>query len=513
MINLTGVPILSILTFLPLFGALFIACLNREATGNARWAALWVTLLTFGASLLIWINFDPTNSGFQFVESRSWLGTLRYKMGVDGISMLFVILTTFLMPITILASWESVETRVREYMIAFLVLESMMIGVFCALDLMLFYLFFEAGLIPMFLIIGIWGGKRRVYASFKFFLYTLLGSVLMLLAMMAMYLHAGTSDIPTLLTTTFPRDMQRWLWLAFFASFAVKMPMWPLHTWLPDAHVEAPTGGSVILAAILLKMGGYGFLRFSLPMFPIASHDFAPLVFTMSVIAIIYTSLVALAQEDVKKLIAYSSVAHMGFVTLGIFTFTTQGIDGAIFQMLSHGIVSAALFLCVGVVYDRMHTREIAAYGGLAERMPLYAVVFMVFTMANVGLPGTSGFVGEFLTLLGAFRANSTVAAFATTGVILSAMYALYLYRRMIFGVLDKPALRGILDLNAREIAILSPLVVLTLFLGVYPSLFLDVTALSVKKLVAGYEQSLKTAGVALPAPVMAAQAATQAKE
>jgi NADH-quinone oxidoreductase subunit M len=498
MINLTGVPILSIVTFLPLVGALFVACLNKDAAGNARWTALWVTLLTFLASLLLWINFDPSSSGFQFVESKNWLGPIRYKMGVDGISILFVILTTFLMPLTILASWESVESRVREYMIAFLVLESLMIGVFCALDMVLFYLFFEAGLIPMFLIIGIWGGKRRVYASFKFFLYTLLGSVLMLLAMMAMYLHAGTTDIPALMATNFPADMQKWLWLAFFASFAVKMPMWPLHTWLPDAHVEAPTGGSVILAAILLKMGGYGFLRFSLPMFPVASHDFAPLVFVMSVIAIIYTSLVALAQEDVKKLIAYSSVAHMGYVTLGIFTFTSQGIDGAIFQMLSHGIVSAALFLCVGVVYDRMHTREISAYGGLVDRMPIYAVIFMVFTMANVGLPGTSGFVGEFLTLLGAFKANTTVAALATIGVILSAAYALYLYRRMIFGVLEKPSLKDILDVNAREIAILAPLVILTIFFGIYPSALLDVTAVSVKKLVQNYDVAVKTAGLVI---------------
>ncbi len=494
MIHLTGVPILSIVTFFPILGALFIACLNKDAAGNARWAALWVTLLTFAASLLIWINFDTGNPGFQFVETKNWLGAMKYKMGVDGISMLFVILTTFLMPLCILASWQSIDTRVREYMIAFLVLESLMIGVFCALDLVLFYLFFEAGLIPMFLIIGIWGGKRRVYASFKFFLYTLLGSVLMLLAMMAMYNAAGTTDIPTLMTYQFPADMQKWLWLAFFASFAVKMPMWPLHTWLPDAHVEAPTGGSVILAAILLKMGGYGFLRFSLPMFPVASHDFAPLIFAMSVIAIIYTSLVALVQEDVKKLVAYSSVAHMGYVTLGIFTFTSQGIDGAIFQMLSHGIVSAALFLCVGVVYDRMHTREISAYGGLADRMPVYALCFMVFTMANVGLPGTSGFVGEFLTLLGAYKANSTVAALATLGVILSAGYALWLYRRMIFGTLEKANLKDILDLNAREIAILAPLVVLTIFFGVYPAALLDVTALSVKKLVQNYEMAVKTA-------------------
>ncbi len=490
--------ILSITTFLPLAGAVLIGFLNREASGNARWIALWTTAVTFFVSLYIWVHFDKTNPGFQFVEDYAWLGGLKYKMGVDGISMLFVILTTFLMPLCILASWESIEERVKEYMIAFLVLETLMLGVFCALDMVLFYLFFEGGLIPMFLIIGVWGGKRRVYASFKFFLYTLLGSVLMLLAMMAMYWHAGTTDIPTLLATKFPSDMQWWLWLAFFASFAVKMPMWPVHTWLPDAHVEAPTAGSVILAGILLKMGGYGFLRFSLPMFPIASEQLAPLVFTLSVVAIIYTSLVALVQEDIKKLIAYSSVAHMGYVTMGIFTASQQGIDGAIFQMLSHGIVSAALFLCVGVVYDRMHTREIAAYGGLVERMPKYAVAFMVFTMANVGLPGTSGFVGEFLTLLAAFKSNTWVAIFATSGVILSAAYALYLYRRVIFGALEKPSLKGLLDLNMREVAILAPLVILTIFYGVYPAPVLDVTAASVKNLVANYEAALKPAAAML---------------
>ncbi|PPD01490.1 MAG: NADH-quinone oxidoreductase subunit M [Hyphomicrobium sp.] len=490
--------ILSVVTFLPLVGAALIAFLNRDADGNARWIALWTTVITFLISLLIWWNFDKTSAGFQFVEEYAWLGPLKYKMGVDGISMLFVILTTFLMPLCILASWESVETRVKEYMIAFLVLETLMLGVFCALDIVLFYLFFEGGLIPMFLIIGVWGGKRRVYASFKFFLYTLLGSVLMLLAMMAMYWHAGTTDIPTLLATTFPADMQFWLWLAFFASFAVKMPMWPVHTWLPDAHVEAPTGGSVILAAILLKMGGYGFLRFSLPMFPLASEQLAPLVFTLSIVAIIYTSLVALVQEDIKKLIAYSSVAHMGFVTMGIFTASQQGIDGAIFQMLSHGIVSAALFLCVGVVYDRMHTREIAAYGGLVERMPKYAFAFMVFTMANVGLPGTSGFVGEFLTLMAAFKANTWVALLATTGVVLSAAYALWLYRRVIFGPLTKASLKGLLDLSPREIAVLAPLVILTIFYGVYPAPVLDVTAASVKNLVQNYETAIKPAAAML---------------
>ena len=491
----TGFGLLSLITFFPLVGAVAIALLNKEATGNARWIALYMTLFTLGASVYVWVHFDPANPGFQFVEEMDWLGgSIRYKMGVDGISVLFVVLTAFLMPLCILASWQSIEERVKEYMIAFLVLETLMIGVFCALDLILFYLFFEGGLIPMFLIIGVWGGARRVYASFKFFLYTLLGSVLMLLAMMAMYWHAETTDIPTLLTHKFPADMQWWLWLAFFASFAVKMPMWPVHTWLPDAHVEAPTAGSVILAGVLLKMGGYGFLRFSLPMFPLASQEFAPLVFALSVIAIIYTSLVALAQEDVKKLIAYSSVAHMGFVTMGIFSFTVQGIDGAIFQMLSHGLVSAALFLCVGVVYDRMHTREIAAYGGLVHRMPLYAAVFMIFTLANVGLPGTSGFVGEFLTLVGAFKANTWVAFLATIGVILSAAYALYLYRRMIYGPLEKPGLRNITDMNYREVLVFTPLVLLVLLFGFYPAPLLDVMAVSVKKLVSGYETAIRAA-------------------
>jgi NADH-quinone oxidoreductase subunit M len=492
---MNGLPVLSLCTFFPLVGALLIAAQNREASRNARWIALYTTLFTLGVALWIWANFDKGNPGFQFLEETAWLGgSINYKMGVDGISMLFVVLTAFLMPLCIIASWESVESRVKEYLIAFLVLETLMIGVFCALDLVLFYLFFEGGLIPMFLIIGVWGGERRVYASFKFFLYTLLGSVLMLLALMAMYWHAGTTDIPTLLAHKFPGGMQWWLWLAFFASFAVKLPMWPVHTWLPDAHVEAPTAGSVILAGILLKMGGYGFLRFSLPMFPLASQEFAPLVFALSVVAIIYTSLVALAQKDMKKLIAYSSVAHMGFVTMGIFSFTVQGVDGAIFQMLSHGLVSAALFLSVGVVYDRMHTRRIDAYGGLVNRMPLYALVFMVFTLANVGLPGTSGFIGEFLTLIGAFKAKTWVAFLATTGVILSAAYALYLYRRMIFGPLEKPALRAIADLGYREALVFSPLVLLVVFFGFYPAPLLDVTALSVKKLVSGYEAAITAA-------------------
>jgi NADH-quinone oxidoreductase subunit M len=479
-----SLPILSLTTFAPLVGALAILAMPKAS--NARWIALGTTLVTFLLSVVMMVGFDASNPGFQFVEKLAWLGGgISYHMGVDGISVLFVILTTALMPFAIAASWESVEDRVAEYMVAFLVLETMMIGVFCALDLVLFYVLFEGGLIPMFLIIGVWGGKRRVYASFKFFLYTFVGSVLMLLAIMSMYWYTGTTDIPQLIESgNFPVAMQTWLWLAFFASFAVKMPMWPVHTWLPDAHVEAPTAGSVILAAILLKMGGYGFLRFSLPMFPAASEMFAPMVFTMSVVAIIYTSLVALAQEDMKKLIAYSSVAHMGFVTMGIFALNHQGIEGAIFQMLSHGVVSGALFLCVGVVYDRIHTREIAAYGGLVNRMPVYAACFLVFTLANVGLPGTSGFVGEFLTMLGAYLANTWVAIFAATGVILSAAYALFLYRRVVFGALVKPALQTIEDLTLREKALLLPLVVATIVLGVYPKPVFDITTPAVAKLV-----------------------------
>jgi NADH-quinone oxidoreductase subunit M len=491
---MTSWPILSVVTFLPIAGALFIAFLRDDEAGvrNARWVALWTTLITFAISLILIWRFDPSTADFQFLEKRPWLGgTITYAMGVDGISLPFVILTTALMPISILASWTSIQSRVREYMIAFLVLETLMVGTFCALDLVLFYLFFEGGLIPMFLIIGVWGGPRRVYASFKFFLYTLLGSVLMLLAIMAMYWQAGTADIPTLLHHPFPLALQTWAWFAFLASFAVKMPMWPVHTWLPDAHVEAPTAGSVILAAILLKMGGYGFLRFSLPMFPEATQHLAPLIYALSVIAIIYTSLVALVQEDVKKLIAYSSVAHMGFVTMGIFAVTAQGVAGGIFQMISHGIVSAALFLCVGVIYDRMHTREIAAYGGLVNRMPLYAFVFLVFTLANVGLPGTSGFVGEFLTLIGTFRINTWVATLATLGTILSAAYALWLYRKVIFGKLEKPSLFNIKDIGWREITILAPLVVLTILFGVYPKPVLDISSVSVTALIDNYHHAL----------------------
>jgi NADH-quinone oxidoreductase subunit M len=486
-----SLPILSLCTFVPLLGAA--AILLMPSASNARWIALGTTVAVFALSLVMWANFNNSNTDFQMVEKLNWLGGgISYHMGVDGISMLFVVLTAGLMPFCIVASWKSVETRVAEYMIAFLVLETMMIGVFCALDLVLFYVLFEGGLIPMFLIIGIWGGKRRVYASFKFFLYTFIGSVLMLLAIMSMYWYAGTTDIDTLINVVhFPAAMQTWLWLAFFASFAVKMPMWPVHTWLPDAHVEAPTAGSVILAGIMLKMGGYGFLRFSLPMFPSATEMFAPLVFSLSVIAIIYTSLVALAQEDMKKLIAYSSVAHMGFVTMGIFTLNHQGIEGGIFQMLSHGVVSGALFLCVGIVYDRIHTREIAAYGGLVNRMPLYAACFMVFTMANVGLPGTSGFIGEFLTMLGAYVHNSWIAIFAATGVILSAAYALYLYRRIIYGALVKPSLKTIQDLTSREIALLAPLVVITILLGVYPKPVFNVTTPAVAKLIADNKTAL----------------------
>ena len=500
-----GFGILSGLIFLPLVGAAFILLQRGDdeaVRNNVRWAALLTTIATFLLSLWAWRQFDPGSAAFQLVEERHWIGTgLLYKLGVDGMSMPFVLLTTFLMPFCIGASWVTIEHRLKEYMVAFLVLETLMIGVFCALDLVLFYVFFEGGLIPMFLIIGIWGGKRRIYASFKFFLYTLLGSLLMLLAIMAMYGVAGTTDITVLLKTDFPASMQKYLWLAFFASFAVKMPMWPVHTWLPDAHVEAPTAGSVILAGILLKMGGYGFIRFSLPMFPDASQYFAPLVWTLSIIAVIYTSLVAMVQEDMKKLIAYSSVAHMGFVTMGLFSMNAQGVQGAVFQMVSHGFVSGALFLCVGVVYDRIHTRDIAAYGGLVQRMPLYAFVFMVFTMANVGLPGTSGFVGEFLTLIGAFKANAWVAFFATTGVILSAAYALYLYRRVIFGVLEKPALVGINDLDMREALLFAPLLLLTIYYGVHPGPILDACAASVEHLLKGVDAALavtKTAALAL---------------
>ena len=516
-------PWLTFITFAPVIGALFIM-LRRMLTragedGSvapeeqaqidrvARWVALIFTTATFLLSVGVYALYDPSVAGYQLVEEVPWLGAgISYKMGVDGISVLFVLLTTFFMPICVLASWNSIKNRVADYMIAFLILETLMIGVFCALDLFLFYFFFEGSLIPMFLIIGVWGSKgtkefagvsmpSRIYASLKFFLYTLLGSLLLLVAMAWMYAQAGTTDIPALQQYAFPAGAQTWLWLAFFASFAVKMPMWPVHTWLPDAHVQAPTAGSVVLAAILLKMGGYGFLRFSLPMFPLASADFAPFVFALSVIAIVYTSLVALAQEDMKKLIAYSSVAHMGFVTMGIFTATEQGIEGALFQMLSHGFISGALFLCVGVLYDRIHTREIAAYGGLVHRMPLYAFLFLFFTLGNVGLPGTSGFVGEILTMTGAFKFNSWIAFFAAFGVIFSAAYALRLYRVVIYGKLEKQALLAIQDIDRRELATLGVLMAFALYLGFNPGPALDVFSPAADLLIENYDAALAAAG------------------
>jgi NADH-quinone oxidoreductase subunit M len=482
-------PLLTLVTFLPLVGVLLIIVLRGEAEAvarNARWIALWTSLVTFVLSLALWAYFDPTKAEFQFVEHTEWLPgfNIAYHMGIDGISLFFVLLSTFLTPICIVSSWTAVTRRVKEYMIAFLALETLMVGMFCALDFVVFYMFFEGVLIPMFLIIGVWGGPRRVYAAFKFFLYTLLGSVLMLLAILAIYYQIGSTDIPTAMGYDFPRPLQTWLWLAFFASFAVKVPMWPVHTWLPDAHVEAPTAGSVMLAGVLLKMGGYGFIRFSLPMFPLASHDLAIWVFALSVIAIIYTSLVALAQEDMKKLIAYSSVAHMGFVTMGTFTMTSEGLQGAMVQMLSHGIVSAALFLCVGVVYDRLHTRDIARYGGLADNMPKYAAAFMVFMLASVGLPGTSGFVGEFLSLVGTFQVNIAVTFLATTGIILSVAYMLYLYRRIIFGTITREDVRAMLDLNWREVAVFAPMIAIVLWMGIYPTSFLRPMQPSVANLV-----------------------------
>jgi len=494
-------PVLTLTTFLPLIGAAWILLFTRNneaGVANAKHAALWTSLATFVVSLFIWFGFDTRNPGFQFREYVEWIPAYKiaYHMGVDGISMPFVLLSTFLTPLCILASWEAIETRVREYMVAFLILETFMVGMFCALDLMVFYIFFEAVLIPMFLIIGIWGGKDKIYAAFKFFLYTLAGSVFMLLAILVIYFKAGTTDIPTVMATLkLPLEWQIWLWLGFFVSFAVKVPMWPVHTWLPDAHVQAPTAGSVILAGVLLKMGAYGFVRFSIPMLPLASDFFTPFIFVLSCIAVVYTSLVALAQEDMKKLIAYSSVAHMGFVTIGIFVMNVQGVQGALFQMLSHGLVSGALFLCVGVVYDRLHTREIDRYGGLSDNMPRYALVFMFFTMASVGLPGLSGFVGEFLVLTGAFKANTWVAAIASLGVILGAAYALYLYWRICFGKLTKPDVKAMADMDPREIAIFAPIVLMTIWMGVYPQTFLDVMDASVTKLVADYGAALKAAG------------------
>jgi NADH-quinone oxidoreductase subunit M len=501
--NDVGFPILSLVTWLPMVGCLVIMSVRGdEATvaSNARWTALWTSLIVFALSLILWVKFDQTEAGFQFIEEVKWLPEygVGYKMGVDGIAVLFVLLSTLLTPICILASWDTITRSVREYMITFLILETMMVGMFCALDFVVFYIFFEGVLIPMFLIIGVWGGPRRVYSAFKFFLFTLTGSVLMLLALLAMWFQAGTSDITVLLKTQFPPGMQTWLFLAFFASFAVKVPMWPVHTWLPDAHVEAPTAGSVILAGVLLKMGAYGFLRFSVPMLPQASVAFAPFIFTLSVVAVVYTSFVALAQEDMKKLIAYSSVAHMGLVTMGIFTFNIQGIQGALFQMLSHGIVASALFLVVGVVYDRIHSREISRYGGLADRMPVYALVFMLFTFAANGLPGTSGFVGEILVIVGAAQVNFWLALLGGLGMILGAAYMLYLYRRVIFGRLTKADLRAILDLSPREIAVFAPLVALTLWMGIYPSSFTSFFDASVAAMVQHHAQAM-VAPVAAP--------------
>jgi NADH-quinone oxidoreductase subunit M len=494
--NEAGFPLLSLLTWLPLVGgAIIMSVRGDEATvaSNARWLALWTSLVVFALSLVLWVKFDQTSAGFQFVESATWLPAwgITYKMGVDGISVLFILLSTALTPICILASWESITSRVREYMLAFLVLETMMVGMFAALDFVVFYMFFEGVLIPMYLIIGVWGGQRRVYAAMKFFLYTLAGSVLMMLALLAMWYVAKSTDIEVLMRTPFSAGMQTWLFLAFLASFAVKVPMWPVHTWLPDAHVEAPTAGSVILAGVLLKMGAYGFLRFSVPMLPLASAHFAPLIYTLSVVAVVYTSLVALAQTDMKKLIAYSSVAHMGVVTIGIFTFNVQGMSGALFQMLSHGVVSGALFLCVGVVYDRIHTREIARYGGLADRMPVYALAFMLFTMASIGLPGTAGFVGEFLVLVGAFKVSFWLSLLGSLGMILGAAYMLFLYRRVIFGALTKAELKSILDLSPREIAIFVPLIVLTLWMGIYPTSFTGFWDASVGAMVERHEAAM----------------------
>ena len=485
---MSEIPILSILIFIPVVGIFFMLLIRNnddQSSQNLKHTALWITFLNFIISLSLLFSFDLSNPNFQFVEKYAWIESgISYHLGIDGVSILFVILTTMLVPICILASYESIKFSVKEYLISFLALETFMIGVFCSLDLVLFYLFFEGGLIPMFLIIGIWGGERRVYSTFKFFLYTLAGSVFMLLAIIYIFISTGTTDVETLLVYNFTTNEQLILWIAFFTSFMVKIPMWPFHTWLPDAHVEAPTAGSVILAGVLLKMAGYGFIRFSIGFFPDASEFFAPFIFSLSVIAIIVTSLIALVQEDMKKLIAYSSVAHMGFVTLGIFTFTVQGIEGGIIQMISHGIVSAALFLCVGVVYDRLHTREIARYGGLVSKMPFYSFSFMIFILASLGLPGTSGFVGEFLVLLSIFTVNTYFAIFATTGVVLAATYSLWLYRRIIFGALIKDDLSEMFDLTRREIIIFLPLIILTVFIGLYPKPIINIIEPSTEKIV-----------------------------
>ena len=496
-------PLLSLVTFLPLVGAAFILMARGDdavVARNARNIALWTSLIDLVLSLVLWFEFDPSTADFQFVERADWVTIggfqFTYHMGIDGISLFFVLLSTLLTLLSILSAWEAIQFRVKEFMVAFLVLETLMVGIFCALDFVLFYVFFEGVLIPMFLIIGIWGGSNRIYSAFKFFLYTLLGSVLMLLAILAVYFQTGTTDIEVALTHNFPAGLQKWLWLAFFASFAVKVPMWPVHTWLPDAHVEAPTAGSVILAGILLKLGGYGFVRFSLPMFPLASAYFTPLIFTLSAIAVIYTSLVALAQIDMKKLIAYSSIAHMGFVTMGTFAVTNEAVQGAVIQMLSHGLVSGALFLCVGVLYDRLHTHEIARFGGLIERMPAYAFVFMVFTLAAIGLPGTSGFIGEFLILLGTFKVSTLECTLAATALFLGPAYMLYLYRRVIFGTITRADLRNMLDLSLREKAVFAPLLVLVLWMGVYPNSFLRPIQVSVDHLVQQVNAATQAAGV-----------------
>ncbi|MBO6482223.1 MAG: NADH-quinone oxidoreductase subunit M [Pelagibacteraceae bacterium] len=484
-------PILSSITFLPLIGAFFIFLTRSEknqSDKNPIYLSLFTSFTNFFLVLFLWYSFDPTTYDFQFVEETTWIsGFIKFKFGIDGISILFILLTAFITPICIISCINSIKSRLKEFLIAILVLETFMIGVFCSLDLVIFYLFFEAGLIPMFLIIGIWGGARKVYSAFKFFLFTLLGSVLMLVAIIAIYWITGTTDVVDIYEIKIPKEFQYLLWLAFFSSFAVKLPMWPVHTWLPDAHVEAPTAGSVILAAILLKMGGYGFLRFSLGMFPLASEYFVPLIFALSVIAIIYTSLVALMQDDMKKLIAYSSVAHMGFVTMGIFTFNKQGIEGSMIQMLSHGLISAALFLCVGVLYDRTHSRLIKSYGGLVHILPKYSFVFMIFALGTLGLPGTSGFVGEFLVLVGTFKVNFLVAIIGSLGVILSAAYMLWLYKRVIFGKLEKVELKKIKDINLSESGILFVLAALVIFFGFYPDPFLETMRVSVDNLIDNY--------------------------
>tara|TARA_B100001121_G_scaffold71310_1_gene63152 strand:+ start:440 stop:1921 length:1482 start_codon:yes stop_codon:yes gene_type:complete len=487
-------PILSFLILLPTVGAIFIFFTknNKENNITIKYVALFTSLVNFFLSIYLWIIFDQSTSNFQFVENRTWIEDfINYKVGIDGISILFIILTTFITPLCIISVNNSVKNRLSEFLIAILIMESFMLGVFCSLDLIIFYLFFEAGLIPMFLIIGIWGGERRVYSAFKFFLYTLLGSVLMLVAIISIYWITGTTDVIKLYELGIDSKYQNLLWLAFFSSFAVKTPMWPVHTWLPDAHVEAPTAGSVLLAAILLKMAGYGFIRFSLGLFPIASELFTPLIYIMSVIAIIFTSLIALMQEDMKKLIAYSSVAHMGFVTLGVFTIQQQGIEGSIIQMISHGLVSAALFLSVGVVYDRMHSRLIKTYGGIVSIVPKYSVLFMIFVLASLGLPGTSGFIGEFLILMGAFKDNFLVAVIASIGVILGAAYILWLYKRVVFGKLINPDLKNMVDLNKSEIFILSSLALPILFFGFYPEPLINTIEVSISNLIEMYNLNL----------------------